>query len=267
MRIAIAALALAAQLLSAPAFAAADKPLVIESGKIKQLPGSTTLQVNASGTGAASINIPHGTAPTSPTNGDCWTTTSGLFCYINGATVGPYGGGGSSIAAKDEGTTLTSAATSFDFVGAGVTATNSSGAVTVTVPAGAGAVAARVDTPQSATSLTYTDLTTTGPAVTLTTGTSAIVFLSANVTKPLGGLGNNGYISVAVSGATTLAASDTNGTTVSYPTSGGGFAFPLMAVVYLTGLTAGSNTFTMKYRINGGNAWQFGTRTISVVPQ
>lgn len=89
-------LSIVALAIAAPAFAAADKPLVIESGKIKQLPSATTLQVNASGTGAASINIPHGTAPTSPNNGDCWTQTTGLFCQINGATVGPYGTGSGS---------------------------------------------------------------------------------------------------------------------------------------------------------------------------
>jgi hypothetical protein len=38
----------------------------------------------------ASIRLPHGTtAPTSPVNGDMWTTTAGLFIRINGATVGP----------------------------------------------------------------------------------------------------------------------------------------------------------------------------------
>ena len=37
----------------------------------------------------APLRIPHGTAPTSPTNGDMWTTTAGLFIRINGATVGP----------------------------------------------------------------------------------------------------------------------------------------------------------------------------------
>jgi hypothetical protein len=42
--------------------------------------------------------------------------------------------GGSSITAKDEGSTLTSAMTSVDFVGAGVTATSSGAAVTVTIP-------------------------------------------------------------------------------------------------------------------------------------
>lgn len=37
----------------------------------------------------ASINLPHGTAPTAPNNGDCWTTTAGLFCQINGVLTGP----------------------------------------------------------------------------------------------------------------------------------------------------------------------------------
>lgn len=86
----LAGLALALSL-AGPAEGAADKPLVIESAKIKQLPAATTLQVNASGTGAASINIPHGTAPSSPVNGDCWTTTAGLYCQISGVTVGPMG--------------------------------------------------------------------------------------------------------------------------------------------------------------------------------
>jgi hypothetical protein len=117
----IAAAAISAvSFVAGPAVSAADKPLVIESGKLKQLPAATTLQVNASGTGAASINIPHGTAPTSPTNGDCWTTTGGLYCRINGATVGPYGTGtGGNINSKDEGVSLTSATTSVDYVGAG----------------------------------------------------------------------------------------------------------------------------------------------------
>lgn len=43
---------------------------------------------------AAGLNLPHGTAPTSPVNGDLWTTTSGLFAQINGTTVGPLGTGG-----------------------------------------------------------------------------------------------------------------------------------------------------------------------------
>lgn len=43
----------------------------------------------ASTTAEASLNIPHGSAPTNPVNGDIWTTSAGLFVRINGVTVGP----------------------------------------------------------------------------------------------------------------------------------------------------------------------------------
>ncbi len=51
--------------------------------------GKTTTAASAAVAGAG-FNLPHGVAPNTPANGDCWTTTSGLYCYINGATVGPY---------------------------------------------------------------------------------------------------------------------------------------------------------------------------------
>jgi hypothetical protein len=55
--------------------------------------GNTTgkLKTAASTTDTAGFNLPHGVAPTVPGNGDLWTTTSGLFARINGATVGPFG--------------------------------------------------------------------------------------------------------------------------------------------------------------------------------
>jgi hypothetical protein len=37
-------------------------------------------------------------APTSPTNGDVWTTTAGMYARINGATVGPFAPAGGSVA-------------------------------------------------------------------------------------------------------------------------------------------------------------------------
>ena len=40
----------------------------------------------AATTSIASLNAPHGTAPTTPVNGDIWTTTAALFARINGAT-------------------------------------------------------------------------------------------------------------------------------------------------------------------------------------
>jgi hypothetical protein len=41
----------------------------------------------ASVSGAASFNMPHGTAPSAPVNGDEWTTTLGKFVRINGVTT------------------------------------------------------------------------------------------------------------------------------------------------------------------------------------
>lgn len=47
------------------------------------------LETKLSATGVAGFRLPHGAAPTSPVNGDVWTTTAGLYVRINGATVGP----------------------------------------------------------------------------------------------------------------------------------------------------------------------------------
>ena len=54
-----------------------------------------TVITPASVAGGSGLNVPHGSAPTAPVNGDLWTTTAGLFGRINGATVGPFGSGGS----------------------------------------------------------------------------------------------------------------------------------------------------------------------------
>lgn len=43
----------------------------------------------ASATGAAGFNLPQGSAPSVPSNGDLWTTSAGLYARINGTTVGP----------------------------------------------------------------------------------------------------------------------------------------------------------------------------------
>lgn len=56
----------------------------------QEIPAGDTLTVNAPTASAASINLPHGTTPTSPVDGDCWTTTAGLSCHIGGSNVGPY---------------------------------------------------------------------------------------------------------------------------------------------------------------------------------
>lgn len=48
--------------------------------------------------GGAGFNLPPGTPPSSPQDGDIYTTVSGLFVRIAGANVGPLGTGISSIA-------------------------------------------------------------------------------------------------------------------------------------------------------------------------
>ena len=44
----------------------------------------------ASSTSSPSMRLPHGSAPSSPTDGDFWSTTGGFYGRVNGATVGPF---------------------------------------------------------------------------------------------------------------------------------------------------------------------------------
>jgi hypothetical protein len=129
-------------------------------------------------------------------------------------------------------------------------------------PAGGGGPAnatASVATTQTTLSSTYTDLTTSGPAVTLTTGTKALVILYAR--SQTGNPVEPAFMSFAVSGATTIAATDTRslGSYNSNDYLGASSAF------IITGLTAGSNTFTCKYRQDGVTTGYWQDRVISVI--
>src|SRR6185437_9686780 len=70
----------------------------IFSGKFDYAGGllGGALGIPASSALSATFNIIPGTAPVSPNNGDIWTTPSGIFTQVNGATVGPLGTGGAS---------------------------------------------------------------------------------------------------------------------------------------------------------------------------
>lgn len=118
-----------------------------------------------------------------------------------------------------------------------------------------------VATAESTASAAYVDLTTVGPAVTVTTGTSALVLvgclgLTTNV-------GSATWMAIAVSGATTIAAVDNNAFAQTSSTASAGVQATYCFVI--TGLNAGSNTFTAKYRTNGGTA-TFSMRTLAVWP-
>ena len=75
-----------------------------------------------------------------------------------------------------------------------------------------------VATSQTTTSASYTDLSTSGPAVTATvSGTSALVMLTANISNST--VGSNCFMGVDISGATTVAAADTRALTTGLSSS------------------------------------------------
>lgn len=52
------------------------------------------LTTAAATTSSAGLNVPHGTAPTTPVNGDFWSTSAGFFGRVLGVTVGPFAAAG-----------------------------------------------------------------------------------------------------------------------------------------------------------------------------
>jgi hypothetical protein len=118
---------------------------------------------------------------------------------------------------------------------------------------------ARVDTYQSTTSTSYTDLATSGPAVTITTGTRALVIWNTEFYGSTAG--RIPMVSPAISGASTVAASNPRASVFANYNSD---ELKFGNATIFTGLTAGSNTFTLKYRVNSGTA-NFGNREIIVI--
>jgi hypothetical protein len=120
---------------------------------------------------------------------------------------------------------------------------------------------ANVDTSETSTSTSYTDLATPGPAVTLNTGTKALVIIQSRMYVAAGS--TDVFASYAVSGATTIAAG--NSRAIALGASGVNLpAIGVSAASLLTGLTAGSNTFTMKYRVSGSTG-NWDRRWLSVI--
>lgn len=108
-----------------------------------------------------------------------------------------------------------------------------------------------------AVSASYGALATPGPAVTVTTGTRAMVWWASafwNNTST----SSFALSSVAVSGASTVASSDDVSLFCRGSASAGsGDAVRLSTGHLFTGLTAGSNTFTMQYKaLSQQGAWQ-----------
>ena len=115
-----------------------------------------------------------------------------------------------------------------------------------------------VDTDQTTTSTSYVDLTTV-QSVTVTVGVNglALATWSAGIYTTVAAK----RMSVAVSGATTVAASD------SYSIRNDGVAFiGTQSTAHLfTGLNAGSTTFTLQFKTSSGTA-NFFERRLTVTP-
>lgn len=123
------------------------------------------------------------------------------------------------------------------------------------------AVSAAVDTAETTTTASFTDLATVGPVVTATTGAHALVSISSNAS-------NNtalsfAYQSYEVSGASTIVASLNRSLNVRSAVAGAGGR---ASALYLEqSLTAGSNTFTCKYLCGSGGTASYQYRTIIVM--
>jgi hypothetical protein len=102
----------------------------------------------AGAAGYASINLPHGAAPTTNlADGDCWTTDVGLYCRINSSTQGPFTstGGTGYATVQEEGSNLTQR-TAINFIGGGITAADDGGTKTnVTLSTMLSSIAALAD--------------------------------------------------------------------------------------------------------------------------
>ena len=124
-----------------------------------------------------------------------------------------------------------------------------------------------VTTSETTTSTSFTSLTTPGPSVQVYTNTRALVTLSCLLWNQNGTSG--AAMSVAVSGATTIAAATNagNGAQVGFVGVGAGQAggTPGSWTGVISGLTAGLNVFTMQYEAVSGNTAQFVYRSLTAV--
>lgn len=142
------------------------------------------------------------------------------------------------------------------------------------VSTGATAIAQRSSTSssvqpmQTTSSTSYTNLSTSGPAVTVTTGTKALVIMSCGMANTSANAAN--YASVGVSGATTTTIDDSwaiisDGVAAwNNPWEPADQHNRRMSAKLFT-LTAGSNTFTMQYKVGSGSG-RFRNRELIVYP-
>lgn len=211
--------------------------LVTANGGLTTAGKLTTAAATAT---TAGFNLPHGVAPTTPANGDVWTTTGGLFVHVNGVqrqmadldsaqtlsnktlgagsswtgnAVGVAYGGTGVTAAPANGQLLVGNGTGYalaNLTGTNVTITNGPGTIAISIPQSVATTA----TPTFG-GLSLTNNATIGGTLAVTGASTLTGALAAN-----GGVTTS---TLSVSGATTMTGALTaNGgiTTSTLTTSG-----------------------------------------------
>jgi hypothetical protein len=125
--------------------------------------------------------------------------------------------------------------------------------------------AAAIGNTETTTSVSYTPTLsggagTAGPAVTATTGAKALISFHCRQSTSVNSI--NVWTSVAISGSSAIAPSDT--WAVSFDMSGLQIYHGLCYME--PNIIAGSNVYTLQYRISGAATATFSTRRINVVP-
>lgn len=120
----------------------------------------------------------------------------------------------------------------------------------------------RIEVPaESTTSLTYTNLASPGPSVTVTTGARALYSITS---RQQSDTDNGGvFASLDITGASSIPGDDQTAILVDGLAANNSLR---MSVVNLqTDLSFGSNTFTMQYRVSGGEG-TYQNRHLVVLP-
>jgi hypothetical protein len=126
-----------------------------------------------------------------------------------------------------------------------------------------GAGGALVTTSETTASTSYTDLTTVTDTVTATIGSNGLAAVLIHALMQNTVFTAISFLSFALSGANTVAASDT--TAIEYQAFAANAFHQGGTAVLMTGLSPGSTTFKLKYKVSAGTG-SFSNRRISVIP-
>lgn len=189
-------------------------------------------------TAIAGFRLNHGVTPTSPVNGDLWTTISGLFVQINGSTIGPLTAGAAGSFAATTPLTVSFPASVVTYACATCVTSSGGGAITGTAPVAVSAAGV-----VSITGLSGGVLAGSPAAFTRT----PVLGLNGTAAGTLGFAG-------ATSGTVTVTPQAAAGTpTLSLPNTSGTFAVSATAPLAVSA-TTGNITCTTCVTSSGGGA-------------